>query len=340
MRFARPEYLVYLWIVIPVAMLSALGVKHKLAAIRAVDNSGAEWSIVPRIDRTKVIVRRIVQMLGIFLLLIAMAGPELANGQKPVRRKGPDVVFMLDVSNSMLARDVSPDRLARAKFEILQISRRLADGRRSLLLFAGAPVVQCPLTTDQEEFETLLDLASPDQIVSQGTVYQSAFDSAFRLVNSAAGTGSRETVLVLVSDGEDHGRDFGAIAAELKAKGIHLYAIGIGSGSAVPIPMPATGTQSPVMKLDSRGQVVMTRFHPEILGSLVRAAGGQFYHSRPEAPVHELVLAEIDRQVSASRWVMVPGYLQPLHREFIAAGLFLLFAGMILTDTARRKVAN
>jgi Ca-activated chloride channel family protein len=338
MSFSRPEYLVFLWLLIPVAMLSAFGVRRKMKAIRDVDKSGAEWSIIPRIDMSKVVIKRGVQSVGIALLLLAMAGPELSNGQKPVRRKGPDVVFMLDVSNSMLAGDITPTRLARAKFEVLQISRSLADGRRALLLFAGAPVVQCPLTMDQEDFETLLDMASPDQIVSQGTVYQRAFESALRLLNSAGSAGSRETVLVLVSDGEDHGRDFGAVAGELRAKGIHLYAIGVGSGEAVPIPMPASGSQPAGMKRDSRGQVVMTRFHPDILGSLVREAGGQFYHSLPDAPVHDKVLAEINREVSASRWVMVPGYLQPMHREFIAAGLFLLFAGMALTDTARRKV--
>jgi Ca-activated chloride channel family protein len=328
MCFARPEYLIFLWLIIPVIALSAFGVRRKLNARKKIDGAGAS-SILPRLDLPWIIVRRVIFTAGVGLLLLAMAGPELCSGQKPLRRKGVDVVFMLDVSNSMLARDIAPDRLSRARLELLQISRSLGEGRRALLLFAGAPVVQCPLTSDQDDFEILLDMASPDLIGPQGTDYRRAFETALRLSGSSGASSGSETVLVLASDGEDHGQDLGDIAGVLRSQGVHLHAIGVGTGEAVPIPMPGG------VKRDKRGEIVMTRFRPDEFGAIVQESGGRFYHSRPDAPVHDSVSSDIAAEAAVARWIMVPGQRRPVHRECILASIVLCLAGTSMSDVRR-----
>jgi Ca-activated chloride channel family protein len=330
MCFARPDYLILLWLIIPVIALSAWGVRRKLNARKKIDGAGAT-SILPRLDLTKVVVRRAMLCAGIALLLLAIAGPEFCSGQRPLRRKGVDVVFMLDVSNSMLARDIAPDRLSRAKLELLQISRNLGEGRKALLLFAGAPVVQCPLTSDQDDFEILLDMASPDLIGPQGTDYRRAFETALRLAGSSGGSSGSETVLVLASDGEDHGQDLAEISSVLRSQGVHLHAIGVGTGEPATIPMPGGP------KRDRQGELVMTRFRPEVFGAIVRDSGGNFYHSRPEAPVHEFVSSDIASEAAAARWVMVPGKRRPVHRECILAAIVLCLAGASMSDVHRLK---
>ncbi|NTW53030.1 MAG: VWA domain-containing protein [Chlorobiaceae bacterium] len=324
MCFARPDFLIFLWLVIPVIALSVFGARRKLKARRKIGGA-ASSSILPRIDLLKVFARRGMLCLGTGLLILSISGPELCNGQRPLRRKGVDVVFMLDVSNSMLARDVAPDRLSRAKSELLQVSRSLGEGRKALLLFAGASVVQCPLTSDQDGFETLLDMASPDLIGPQGTDYRRAFETAIRLGNADRSSGS-EMVLVLASDGEDHGQDFEDVAGVLKRQGIHLHAIGVGTGEPAAIPMP----DGP--KRDRQGQLVMTRFRPDVFGAMVRKAGGNFYHSRPEAPVHDFVSSDIAAEAAAARWIMVPAQRRPIHRECILAAILLCIAGTAMTD--------
>ncbi|NTU58534.1 MAG: VWA domain-containing protein [Chlorobiaceae bacterium] len=325
MCFARPEYLIFLWFIIPVIALSAFGARRKLTARKRIEGAGAS-SILPPVDLSKFVLRRAMLCAGIGLLLFAMAGPELCRGQKPLRRKGVDVVFMLDVSNSMLAADVLPDRLSRAKSEILQISRSLGESRKALMLFAGAPVVQSPLTSDQEGFEMLLDMASPDLIGPQGTDYRRAFDMALRLGGSSGSSSGSEMVLVLASDGEDHGPDFGDMARTLKSLGVHFHAIGVGTGEPVPVPMPGGP------KRDRQGQVVMTRFRPDVFGAIVRESGGNFYHSRPDAPVHDFVSSDIAAEAASARWIMVPGQRRPVHRECIIAAILLCVAGAAISD--------
>jgi Ca-activated chloride channel family protein len=336
MNFARPEYLAFLWLIIPSLLMAAHAARRKRRICRRIAGSGSEQGVVSEPRFFRLFTRRAMFCAAIALFFVAMAGPEITRGQKLVRRTGADLVFMLDVSNSMLARDIQPDRLSRAKSEILQISRSLGEGRRALLLFAATSVVQCPLTTDQELFETLLAIASPDQIEAQGTVYRRAFDAALRLVDSARREGEAETVLVLVGDGEDHDQEFGRVASGLKSRGIRLHAVGVGSGASVPIPMPASGSGAGVLKRDASGEVVMTRFRPEVFEEIARASGGRFYHSLPEAPAANRVVAAIARDEAASRWMMVPANRRPIHQPIIAAALLALFTAMVTSDTSRR----
>jgi Ca-activated chloride channel family protein len=336
MCFSFSEHLDFLRYLIPLLFLAGYGVMKKLKAARAVADERLSGSIMPAVSAARLLLRRLLQFSGIVLLVLAMAGPELCRGGKPVRRKGIDIVFMLDVSNSMLARDLLPDRLGRARSEILQISRSISAGRKALVLFAGAPFVQCPLTSDQDAFEALLDVASPELIESQGTVYRKAFDMVLDVFESSGSVPEErlggDRVVVLLSDGEDHDLNFGESAGELKSRGIRLFAVGVGGTGGVPVPLRVPGDTVTVLKRDGSGTVVLTRFVPEVFRDLVRASGGRFFHSRPGMPVHQPVSEAINRIAAGSRWVLVPSERTPLHRSFIAAGLLLLFVEMLTDD--------
>ena len=339
MCFNWPEHLDYLYLLMVLLLLVGYGIIMKLKARASVADSELQESMMPRISILKLVLRRVMVLAGGALLLVAFAGPQFCKGDKPVRRKGVDVVFMLDISNSMLARDILPDRLSQAKFEILQISRRIGEGRKGLMLFAGSPLMQCPLTTDQTAFESLLDMASPDLIETQGTVYRRSLELAVRMADPAVsgGAGDKfqgEKVVVLLSDGEDHQEDFRNVAEELKKKGIHFYAIGIGSGNAVSIPLPASGTTAAGEKRDSRGDVVLTRLRPDILGTLAGEVGGRLYLSKTaDRPVYPDVSGDIERMAATTRWVMTPAEREPLGRYFMIGGILLLFLEMQMTDS-------
>ena len=329
MCFAKPGYLTLLWVLVPLSALVFYGVRRKLSLWKKIDATGGVSGILPPVSFRKLVLRRLMLLISAALMIISMAGPQLCSGQKPVRQKGIDIVFMLDISNSMLARDTPPDRLTRAKSEMLQISRRLGDGRKALLLFAGTPVVQCPLTSDDEDFEILLDMATPDLITTQGTDYRRAFESALNLADSGERASGNETVLVLCSDGEDHGYDLGDIAATMKKRGVHLHVIGTGGVQPVPIPMPGGP------KRDARGRVVLTSFRPDLLAGLIKTVEGKFYYSRPDAPVNEQVAANIAAEAASARWIMAPGQRVPMHGEMIFVALLFFMSGSMMTDVRR-----
>jgi Ca-activated chloride channel family protein len=329
MCFSRPGYLLLLWLLAPLAALVFYGVRRKLLVWQKIDATGGRSGILPALSFRKLVARRIMLMLSVALMIVSIAGPQLCSGQKAVRQKGIDVVFMLDISNSMLARDTAPDRLTRAKSELLQISRSLGEGRKALLLFAGTPVVQCPLTDDEEDFEILLDMAMPDLITMQGTDYRRAIEAALQLTNSGGEPSGNETVLVLASDGEDHGNDLGDLASTMKTRGVHLHVIGVGGVQPVPIPM-AGGP-----KRDQQGRVVLTSFRPALLASLIKTANGKFYYSRPDAPVHDAIADDIAEEAADARWIMAPGHRAPVHGETILAALLLFVSGSMMTDVRR-----
>jgi len=330
MCFAFSENIGYLLLLIPLAVLLGYGGIRELHIRAIVVAAPLTDAMMPRIRLWMVIQKKVLLFLGIACLLIALTGPSLCSGGKPVLRNGADLLFMLDVSCSMKARDVLPDRLGQAKQEIIRISHEVRGGRRATLLFAGAPLVQCPLTTDQVAFDALLGMASPELIEEQGTAFRSALELAETLLHPALeGRVTSETkgekIVVLVSDGEDHAGDVRSTALQLQKEGIHLFVIGVGMPQPVVIP-----SESGAPKLDGRGRVVMSSFRAEPLQDLARYAGGAYLRSRIEHTVSSEVAERINRMTAASRWVMEPAEREPISNYFLLAALvFLLTETMI-----------
>jgi Ca-activated chloride channel homolog len=326
MCFAFSENIGYLLLLIPLAVLLGYGAIRELhirAIVVAVPLTDA---MMPRIRLRKVIQKKVLLFFGIACLLVALTGPSLCSGGKPVLRNGADLLFMLDVSRSMRARDVLPDRLGQAKQEITRISHNVRGGRRATLLFAGAPLVQCPLTTDQAAFDALLGMASPELIEEQGTVFRSAIELAVTLLHPASESrGASETkgekIVVLLSDGEDHAGDVRAAALQLQKEGIHLFVIGVGMPQLVVIP-----SEGGVPMRDERGRVVMSSFRAEPLQTLAQYSGGAYFRSRSEHTVSLEVAERINRLAAASRWVMEPAEREPVSNYFLAAAFVFLLA--------------
>ena len=313
MSFAWPENIGYLLLLIPLAVILGYGVVRQLQAREAVASQLMADTMMPGSRMWVLILKKAMLFCGIGLMLFSLTGPRLCSGGRPVLRKGADLVFVLDISRSMRARDVLPDRLGQAKQEIISISRAVKGGRRSILLFAAAPLVQCPLTTDQEAFEALLGMASPDLIEEQGTVFRSALELSEKLLKAETEnipeTGIKgEKIVVLLSDGEDHDGDFLAEAKRMKTEGIHLFVVGVGMSSHVVVPLVGAG-----IKMDERGKAVMTSFRGETLQKLAHEAGGLYFRSKGDHSVNSEISDRINRMV-------------PLAQYFLAAALFFLLA--------------
>lgn len=225
-----------------------------------------------------------LQVAGVLFVLLALAGPRVGSREVTVKRRGIDLVIALDVSNSMLAKDVPPSRLARARREIEAFLGGLSGDRIALVAFAGDAYLQCPLTLDYGAARLFLDVVDERSVTRQGTNLGAAIRTALDAFPEGE---DKYRAIVLVTDGEDQTGDGEAAAQEAARRGVRVYPIGVGSEAGEPIPLPAE--EGGGYKKDRQGQVVMTALDPESLERIALATGGEFHR----ATTGELELSRI-----------------------------------------------
>ncbi len=219
---------------------------------------------------------------GLILLIIGMAGPKIGSEIREVKREGVDLLIALDVSRSMHAEDVRPNRLDKAKFEIAGLMDRLEGDRIGLILFTNTAFLQCPLTTDYSAFSLYLDLASTDQLPVSGTDFNAPLREAARVFGER-GDSQRDAarVLLLFSDGEDHSPGFDQALQELTGAGVYVYTVGIGSNSGAPIPVYDDNTGRRLRNhTDRLGNEIITRLEAGNLQKMADAGRGRYYEIR------------------------------------------------------------
>lgn len=236
--------------------------------------------------------RNVLALLAVFALVVAVAGPMKTAAPRLLPRQGLDVLFVVDVSRSMRARDVLPDRLERTKAEIAAALPQLAEHRVGVVAFAGTAFLQVPLTTDAEAARLFLSDLAPETVPQGGSALQAGLEvaaNAFAAEDEAKGAdnatdrvGKAGRVVVVLSDGEDHdllgnnGEGLDAIGKRLQGLGASVVVIGVGSTLGEPIPMlNDRGEVSGYVK-DRKGATVVTRMSPEVLGKAATALGGVF----------------------------------------------------------------
>ncbi len=216
--------------------------------------------------------------LGVLMLAVSLAGPRVGLETRTVERRGIDLMIALDVSQSMQAEDVAPNRLDRAKNAIKQLLDGLAGDRVGLILFAGDAFIQCPLTTDYSAVRLFLDVAAPSAVATPGTDFYQAFQVGMAAFSSstdptnapeAPSQPPRSKAMLFVSDGENHMGSIEQIRDDAQDQNIVLFTAGVGEASGAPIPLYQNG-QRTGFKRDNRGAIVNTRLHEEVLTALAR----------------------------------------------------------------------
>jgi Ca-activated chloride channel homolog len=234
---------------------------------------------------------------GLFFLFIALAGPKIGTEVREVSRDQLDLIVALDLSLSMLAEDVRPSRLEKARFEINRMLRYLEDDRVGLIVFTGNAMLHCPLTTDYSAFRMFLDIAEPGIMPSTTTDFQPLFReavSAFESSDRAVGNPAR--VLIIFSDGEDQFDRYSESLQQLMNMGVYIFTVGIGTeeGGRIPVVDPETGIFRDFHR-DRQGRVVTTRLQPERLQEMADLSGGQYFQISRTAHSIEGFIRQLDR---------------------------------------------
>ena len=231
-----------------------------------------------------------ITLVALTAVAAATMAPMWPSAPRLMPRRGLDLLFVVDVSRSMRARDVRPDRLERAKAEISAALPSLAEHRVGVVAFAGTAFVQCPLTTDTEAVQLFLRDLSPETVAQGGSALVAGLEvarNAFAAEDAAASVGTADVgragrVVVVVSDGEDHdlleggGEGLKPVGEELKKLGAVVVVIGVGSTLGEPIPVTNLGGEVTGYVKDGKGQTVLTRMSPEILTRAASDLGGAF----------------------------------------------------------------
>ncbi|MFA6111120.1 MAG: VWA domain-containing protein [Candidatus Latescibacterota bacterium] len=270
-------YLASFWLLLLLPLLGVFLV-WAMAVRRRVLARFADPAMVTRLTRNLSPGRRYLKAAllwtGVLFLVLALTGPRFGARTVVTEQRGVDLVVALDVSRSMLAEDVKPSRLARARDQIGDLLDRLEDDRVGLVLFAGQAFVQCPLTTDHGAVRLFLDLADVTAVPSQGT----AIGDAIRVATRCFDPEDREhRVLVLFSDGEDHVGNPVEAARAAAAEGVRILTVGLGTPTGELIPEP--GPNGAEYHKDRRGNYVKTRMDERTLEEVARVADGVYYRS-------------------------------------------------------------
>jgi len=324
------------------AALLALGAG--LLARRSARRELAQWvgerhlaRFVPGHGPARATARVVLASLGLALLAAALLGPVVGHTLRPVSRRGLDLVVCLDTSRSMLAQDLRPSRLERARREIVGLLDRMAGDRVALVAFSGEARDISPLTRDRATLESLLAHVSPEDNQKGGTDLAAAIQHALELFDGRSGA---HEAVVLITDGEDLEGQGLALAERAKERGIRLFVLGVGTleGGKIPV-VDANGKQS--FLVDENGQEVVTRLDRTSLVELARRTGGEFLAADESAtPLEDLYRARITRLegrelTSGERRVPYDRYQWPL-----AAGLVLLCASWWLRREGRVAAAR
>jgi len=229
-------------------------------------------ALVPYSSRRKRIIKTILFMLGFSSLVIALCNLQTGSKLTEVKREGADIIVCIDVSNSMMAQDLSPDRLTRAKYALEKMIDGLEGDRLGLVIFAGEAYVQLPITTDYSAAKLFLESIGPGMVPVQGTNVSDAIIKASESFSSDEG---KNRAIILITDGENHDSEALKAAEDANKKGIMISTIGIGSEKGVPIPLIENGVVKGYRK-DKDGQTVITKLNVNLLKSIASKANGVF----------------------------------------------------------------
>ena len=334
-RLLEPDHL---WLLVAVAALAVLGglaLWRRRRALRSAVGLLA-GRVAPTAGVARPLFRMGLSLAGLSLLALSLARPQCGVRTEVTRRYGVDLAVALDVSRSMLARDVGPDRLSRAELEVGALVDRLAGDRIGLVLFAARAVAACPLTTDAAAFHLFLRGAGPDSVPEQGTSIAEALKTS-RQVLEAAEHGARSKVVLLVTDGEDLGEGAADTAASLADAGIRVYALAVGGGEGVPIPVTDASGAVRGYKKDARGQTVLTRLDEATLSAVTSRGNGEVFEvARPDRGI-EAFRATLDQLAHGEQAGRVSVAWEDRYALTAFPALLLLLGALILAEARRGR---
>ncbi len=326
--FAAHKFLLLL-LLIPLFLIAyAFSAAARKKRIRRFGDEKLVDGLMPSWSGAKEWLRIILFSLAFFFFVIGLSRPQLGAKLEERKMKGAEVMIALDVSNSMLAEDYSPDRLERAKLAISRLVDRLKDDRIGLVVFAGRSFVQIPVTADYVSVKMFLNSISTESVPVQGTAIGDAITTCIR---SFSAQSEKSRAIIVISDGENHEDDPVSAAAEASKMGIKVYTIGVGSSEGQPIPMGGSYLR------DKDGNIVVTKLDEDTLKETAAAGGGAYIHAGNDEFGLNPVIDDIRKMEGEELSSQVFEAYEEQYMYFFAIALALLVLEFLVGERKAKK---
>ena len=332
-RFAHPEYF-FLLLIIPilVGIFIYSGIKRN-RNIRKFGNPELLAGLMPNVSGPRPQMKFYFQLAAVFFLIIVLAQPQFGTKIENVKRQGIEVIIALDVSNSMLAQDVQPSRLDKAKLVLSQLVDGMSNDKIGLIVFAGDAYTQLPITVDYVSAKMFLSTISPQLVARQGTAIGSAIDLAIKSFGPKSSAGR---AIIVITDGENH-EDDAVGAAKLAAEnGIVVHVIGMGKPDGAPIPVP--GTMS--FWKDNEGNVVVSKLNEQMCKEIATAGKGFYVRADNTNTAFRVLDKELEKLSKSEIKTSVFSDFNDQFQSFAFLALLILLFDFFVFDRKNKRLSK
>ena len=319
----------YILILLPIILLVFLYNKYwqKITIKKYFDDATFNF-LSPELSSTKSYIKTSLTLLIISILVFGLVNPKIGTELKTVKREGVDIVFAIDVSKSMLAEDIAPNRIFKAKRLVSEIFNKLGSDRVGIIAYASTAIPVLPITNDFSSAKMFLESLNTDMLSSQGTSIVEAIELSKGYFDDENQT---NRVLCILSDGEDHEYDENQFISTLSESGIIILSVGLGSTKGAPIPIKENNIVKSYKK-DDKGEVVITKLNDELLKKIATQSSGKYIKGdNTSLVVDEIIneLKEMDKKEFESKQFVS---FKDQFQWFLGAGLLLFLVNSIIFD--------
>lgn len=337
---SKDAFLTYLWLIPVVIFFGVIVARRAARKIEKQIGTRLTPFLMSSISKVKRRTKLMLEILTLVFFVIAMARPQMGSSLQEVKSEGVELMFLVDVSKSMLAEDTKPNRLEVTKVELKRLLDRLNGDKVGLVVFAGSAFLLSPMTTDYSALKLYIDSLSTDSVSSQGTEIKPALEVAVEAFKRG-GVGEEEgvavtRVILIASDGEDHDEGAMNAAQKLFAQGTRIFALGVGTEQGAPVPVRDDAGYLKGYLKDKKNQIVNSQHHGDFLTKLATNAGGGYYHVSSSNSVDQ-IKAQLEKLQKAQFESSLSTEYDERFQLFLLFGILLGLCELLLGE---RKTAG
>jgi Ca-activated chloride channel homolog len=327
-RFANPEYLIALWLIPILIALYILFNRNRKRLLEKFADKELHKFIMYSFSSIKSKIKFGLILIVLSLLIMAFSKPQVGTKMQEVKQTGIDVYILLDVSRSMQAEDIKPNRLEKAKYQISNLIQKLRGDRIGLIVFSGEAYIQFPLTTDYSAANLFLNAVDFNSVPQPGTAIALAINMAVQSFDSA----STDKAIIIITDGEDHEGDINTAVENTTDKAIKIYTIGLGSPDGVPIPVYDNRGNKVGFRQDNSGQTVLTKLNETILKEIANDGDGKYYRGNNYEDYLDKIYSDLSTLEQAEFGVKKVTDYEDRFYYFLIPAIILLLIEIFITD--------